>query len=299
MIMKKILGIITMLCLGLSLSACTSKVELKLKNKSLDVEYGSQIDKNVSTYLDNDKDVLKEVKLSGIPDNEKDKDYPSVGEYELTLTYKDDTKNAQKVKVNVKDTNAPKFEDVKDKYTLDYGKKLSTDDFKATDLSKVTITLEDKDVNYKKAGTYKATIIAKDESNNETKKEIEVVVKEEEKKEVSQSSSTSTSNKTSSSNKSTTSKSSSSSQSTSSSSNTSSSASNSASSTSNNANPATCNHGGYQPLVGGWYSTDAEIHNFYVNYQEEQLYTYGKDIGCTYGVYWCPYCNKMCINCLE
>ena len=57
--MKKILGIATMLVLGLGLTACDKKVELKVKKQSLDVEYGSQIDKNIATYLDNDKDVLK------------------------------------------------------------------------------------------------------------------------------------------------------------------------------------------------------------------------------------------------
>ena len=88
--------------------------------------------------------------------------------------------NIEKVKVIVKDTIAPKLE-IKDKYTIEYNSKLGQKELKATDLSKTTVTLDDSKVNYKKAGTYKATVIAKDESNNETKKEIEIVVKEEKK----------------------------------------------------------------------------------------------------------------------
>ena len=73
---------------------------------------------------------------------------------------------------------------------------------KATDLSKTTVTLDDSKVNYKKAGTYKATVIAKDDSNNETKKEIEIVVKEEKKETPTKKSNTGSSSSSSQSKKS-------------------------------------------------------------------------------------------------
>ena len=293
--MKKILGIATLLVLGLSLAACTSKVELKLKKESVDIEYGNQIDSHVATYLDNDEDILKDVKLSGMPENEKDRDYPATGEYTLTLAYKDDSDNAKEVKISVKDTTPPKFEDVKDKYEVDYGKKLSTDDFKATDLSKVTVTLEDKDVNYKKAGTYKAIVIAKDESNNETKKDIEVAVKEEEKKETTSTSSSSSSNKTSSSgnNTSSSTKKSTSSASSSSSSKSSNSSSNFSSSNSSNTStsvdPATCNHRGIQPYIGGWFNDDVEMQKWFAEYSHTHEVS-------TYGATQCDDCGKWCIH---
>ena len=53
--------------------------------------------------------------------------------------------------------------------------------YKRQDLSSSSIEVNDSEVNYKKAGTYKAVVVAKDSSNNETKKEIEIVVKEEKK----------------------------------------------------------------------------------------------------------------------
>ena len=61
---------------------------------------------------------------------------------------------------------------LKEKYEVEYGTKIDSKQFSATDLSKTEITLDDSKVNYKKSGTYKATVIAKDSSNNETKKDI-------------------------------------------------------------------------------------------------------------------------------
>lgn len=153
------------------------KETMTLKIDSVTVEYGSSISVKAEDYLKNEKDFLDKVEVAVNAENEKDKEYPPKGEYELLLKHDD---NIEKVKVIVKDTIAPKLE-IKDKYTIEYNSKLDQKELKATDLSKTTITLDDSKVNYKKAGTYKATVIAKDESNNETKKEIEIVVKEEKK----------------------------------------------------------------------------------------------------------------------
>ena len=153
------------------------KETMTLKIDSVTVEYGSSISVKAEDYLKNEKDFLDKVEVAVNAENEKDKKYPPKGEYELLLKHDD---NIEKVKVIVKDTIAPKLE-IKDKYTIEYNSKLDQKELKATDLSKTTITLDDSKVNYKKAGTYKATVIAKDESNNETKKEIEIVVKEEKK----------------------------------------------------------------------------------------------------------------------
>ena len=162
------------------LTACNSSpkvVPLQLKDVAMVFEYGQPINSNVSYYLDNEEDILQEVTVSGLPKNETDKDYPPVGEYKLVFTHE----NSETVEqtVYVKDTTAPVLDNVEDTYQVDFGKELKSDSFKATDLSKTTVELQDDDVNYKKAGTYKATVIAKDEYNNETKKEVTVVVKEE------------------------------------------------------------------------------------------------------------------------
>ena len=190
-IMKKGIQLIIAGLLVLPLAGC-SKEKMELANKEVTVEYGQTISADVKDYLKNDSDFLKDVKIEGIPDNEEQKQYPGVGEYDLSLKYED---TVEKVKVIVKDTVAPEFKDIKDKYEVALGSKLNTKDIKAEDLSAVIVTLDDKEVNYKKAGDYKTVIIAKDVSGNETKKEISIVVKEEEKKENSSSSTSSSSKK--------------------------------------------------------------------------------------------------------
>lgn len=174
--MKRKIVVSLMILMFPMLVGC-QKETMTLKIDSVTVEYGSSISVKAEDYLKNEKDFLDKVEVAVNAENEKDKKYPPKGEYELLLKHDD---NIEKVKVIVKDTIAPKLE-VKDKYTIEYNSKLDQKELKATDLSKTTVTLDDSKVNYKKAGTYKATVIAKDESNNETKKEIEIVVKEEKK----------------------------------------------------------------------------------------------------------------------
>lgn len=174
--MKRKIVVSLMILMFPMLVGC-QKETMTLKIDSVTVEYGSSISVKAEDYLKNEKDFLDKVEVAVNAENEKDKKYPPKGEYELLLKHDD---NIEKVKVIVKDTIAPKLE-IKDKYTIEYNSKLDQKELKATDLSKTTVTLDDSKVNYKKAGTYKATVIAKDESNNETKKEIEIVVKEEKK----------------------------------------------------------------------------------------------------------------------
>ena len=174
--MKRKIVVSLMILMFPMLVGC-QKETMTLKIDSVTVEYGSSISVKAEDYLKNEKDFLDKVEVAVNAENEKDKKYPPKGEYELLLKHDD---NIEKVKVIVKDTIAPKLE-IKDKYTIEYNSKLGQKELKATDLSKTTVTLDDSKVNYKKTGTYKATVIAKDESNNETKKEIEIVVKEEKK----------------------------------------------------------------------------------------------------------------------
>lgn len=181
------LSIITLMTL---LVGCT-KEEMKLKQDSYTIEYGSTIQNDVKTYLDNTDDFIKETKLSGIPDNEKEKQYPAIGEYDLTLKNDD---QESKVKIIVTDTVAPAFKDIKETYEVEYGKKLDIKNIKADDLAKVTITLDDSKVNYKKSATYDATVIAKDSSGNQAKQNIKIKVKEEEKRETTKSTNKSNSN---------------------------------------------------------------------------------------------------------
>ena len=86
---KTVISILALFLTVPVLTSCSSQeqVAMKLKTNELIIEYGSLIDTNVATYLDNDEDVLKEVTMSGLPENETGKDYPSVGEYHLVFTH--------------------------------------------------------------------------------------------------------------------------------------------------------------------------------------------------------------------
>lgn len=172
------------------LVGCT-KEEMKLKQDSYTIEYGETIQTDIKTYLDNTDDFIKETKLSGVPENESEKEYPAIGEYVLTLQH---NKDEESVKVTVQDTVAPVFKDVKDNYEVDYGKNFDVKNIKALDLSTVEYTLDDSKVNYKKSATYDATVIAKDSSGNQAKQNIKIKVKEEEKRETTKSTNKSNSN---------------------------------------------------------------------------------------------------------
>ena len=191
-ILKGILLVFTIMILV----GCT-KEKMELKNNSFTVEYGNAISDKAEDYLKNSEEFLKNIKVENLPKNEKDKEYPSVGEYEIIL--KNDNQE-EVVKVSVKDTVAPEFKDLKEKYEIEYGSKIDLKQFSATDLSKTEISLDDSKVNYKKSGTYKATVIAKDESNNEAKKDINIIVKAEKKDNTPKSSSSSSKKPSSSSN---------------------------------------------------------------------------------------------------
>ena len=176
-IMKKGIQLIIAGLLALPLAGC-SKQKMKLANKEITVEYGETISTEAKDYLNNDDEFLKEVKIENIPTNEQDKNYPGIGDYELILKNGDEQ---QKVKVYVKDRVAPEFKDLSEKYIVAYDTKLKETDFQATDLSECTISIDDKNVNYQKTGEYKASVIAKDKYNNETKKDINVQVLEKDK----------------------------------------------------------------------------------------------------------------------
>ena len=187
--MKKYLQLTLAVLVTATMTGC-QKETMKLKKDTYQVEYGQQISDNVSTYLDNSQEYMKDVSLKGIPDS-KNKEYPEVGEYKLTLSNNEESKQ---VKVTVKDTTAPTFENMETK-VMTNGTKLESKNFKAKDNSQVTVTIDDSKVNYKKDGNYKATVTATDKYGNKTSKELTVTVKLDKKNEKSSSSKTQTSKK--------------------------------------------------------------------------------------------------------
>lgn len=181
--MKKENVLKTMIALTVTaplLTACSQSLNVK---DDIKVEFGTPISTNVADYLNNektDKDeftkILAETKLEIIGDKKvENKDYQQIGDYKVKLTYDDEE---VEVNVSVKDTTKPVFKDFKD--TIDTYKDVKVDFtklFKAEDLSQVTITGDDKNVDYTKEGSYKATVTATDEGKNTETKEVTINVK--------------------------------------------------------------------------------------------------------------------------
>ena len=150
---------------------------LELKNDKVNVEYGT-------TYTPKLKDIVKDYKdfnkddleiINKIP-NKKDKTYPAVGKYTITVKYK---KKALKQSVIVKDTKAPEVVLPSDIEILQ-GTDLNTFDFKSlmnvSDLSETSIDVDTSKIDMNTPGQYDINVTVKDKYNNETKKTGKVSV---------------------------------------------------------------------------------------------------------------------------
>lgn len=154
-----------------------SGTKLELKTNKVNVEYGT-------TYTPKLKDIVKDYKdfnkddleiINKIP-NEKDKSYPAVGKYSITVKYK---KKSLKQSVIVKDTKAPEVVLPADIELLQ-GTDLTTFDFKSlmniNDLSETSIEIDTSKIDMNTPGQYDINVIVKDKYNNESKKTGKVTI---------------------------------------------------------------------------------------------------------------------------
>lgn len=157
-----------------------SKPKLELKTDKVNVEYGT-------TYKPKLKDIVKDYKdfnkydleiINNIP-NEKDKTYPAVGKYTITVKYK---KKSLKQSVIVKDTKAPEFV-LPANMELLQGTGLDTLDYNSlkslmniSDLSEISIEIDTSKIDINTPGQYDFNVTVKDKYNNETKKTGKVTV---------------------------------------------------------------------------------------------------------------------------
>lgn len=153
---------------------------LELKNDKVNVEYGT-------TYTPKLKDIVKDYKdfnkddleiINKIP-NEKDKTYPAVGKYTITVKYK---KKSLKQSVIVKDTKAPEFV-LPANMELIQGTGFNTFDYDSLksllnirDFSEVSIEIDTSKIDINTPGQYDLNVTVKDKYNNETKKTGKVTV---------------------------------------------------------------------------------------------------------------------------
>lgn len=151
--------------------------KLALNKDKVTVEYGTQYKPElkdiVKDYKDFDKKSLK--LINKIP-NEKDKTYPAVGKYTITVKYK---KKSLKQSVIVKDTKAPEVAVPADIEVLQ-GTDLATFDFKSlmnvSDASETTIDVDTSKVDVNTPAQYDINVTVTDKHGNKTVKAGNVTV---------------------------------------------------------------------------------------------------------------------------
>lgn len=151
--------------------------KLALNKEKVTVEYGTQYKPElkdiVKDYKDFDK---KSLKLINKISNEKDKTYPAVGKYTITVKYK---KKSLKQSVIVKDTKAPEVDVPADIEVLQ-GTDLATFDFKSlmsvSDASETTIDVDTSKVDVNTPSQYDINVTVTDKHGNKTVKAGKVTV---------------------------------------------------------------------------------------------------------------------------
>lgn len=151
--------------------------KLALNKEKVTVEYGTQYKPElkdiVKDYKDFDK---KSFKLINKIPNEKDKTYPAVGKYTITVKYK---KKSLKQSVIVKDTKAPEVAVPADIEVLQ-GTDLATFDFKSlmnvSDASETTIDVDTSKVDVNTPAQYDINVTVTDKHGNKTVKAVRVTV---------------------------------------------------------------------------------------------------------------------------
>ena len=154
--------------------------KLELKTNKVNVEYGTTYTPKLKDIVKNYKDFNKDdlVIINKIP-NEKDKTYPAVGKYTITVKYK---KKSLKQSVVVKDTKAPEFV-LPANMELIQGTGFNTFDYDSLksllnirDFSEVSIEIYTSKIDINTPGQYDLNVTVKDKYNNETKKTGKVTV---------------------------------------------------------------------------------------------------------------------------
>lgn len=151
--------------------------KLALNKEKVTVEYGTQYKPElkdiVKDYKDFDKKSLQ--LINKIP-NEKDKTYPAVGKYTITVKYK---KKSLEQSVIVKDTKAPEVVVPADIEVLQ-GTDLATFDFKSlmsiSDASETTIDVDTSKVDVNTPAQYDINVTVTDKHGNKTVKAGKVTI---------------------------------------------------------------------------------------------------------------------------
>lgn len=187
-------GVLVIGCAGAVILNTSSSKELVLASDEGKAEFGQRVSTNVADYLDanksgdvdkiikdtKEKDNLKYVTVTNKDENgnvvsKEEKDYPEVGDYEISFTYK---KEKSTVKVSVKDTTKPEIEAPESIDVIQYTD-LSTFNFgellKATDYSDVKDwKIDTSKVDVNTIGSYELKVSIQDKYKNKATKKLKV-----------------------------------------------------------------------------------------------------------------------------
>lgn len=187
-------GVLVIGCAGAVILNTSSSKELVLASDEVKAEFGQRVSTNVADYLDanksgdvdkiikdtKEKDNLKYVTVTNKDENgnvvsKEEKDYPKVGNYEISFTYK---KEKATVKVTVKDTTKPEIEAPESIDVIQYTD-LSTFNFgellKATDYSDVKDwKIDTSKVDVNTIGSYELKVSIQDKYKNKATKKLKV-----------------------------------------------------------------------------------------------------------------------------
>ncbi len=173
----------------------------ELKQNEVTIEYGEIYEPRIADLVDVEKysnvknsNTSIQINNASYVINSKNHNTPmyyDIGDYDIDVVHKVEYKlfgatiftmdETKKVSLFVKDTIAPVFveEEGINPKEIEFVKDCKEDitsKYKATDLSEVSITVDDTNVNYLEVGEYTANILATDTSGNVTPYEIKVKV---------------------------------------------------------------------------------------------------------------------------
>ena len=177
-----VISLIVVFLVGLLFIMHKESNTIILKNDVFTYELGEDISADVSDYL-KDADSTKNINEYKIVTDDFDivdkmlvinKEVEKVGDYNINIVYK---KLSKKVIIKVVDTTSPEFttfeENIKIEQTSEEVDLINN--FKATDLSEVKITIEG-EYDLTKEGNYEINVIATDSSGNKSEKKSTITV---------------------------------------------------------------------------------------------------------------------------
>lgn len=161
--------------------------DISLIKDEIIIEYGNTYNPNLKELInlsENSFINLDKIRIENKIENEKDKTYPAVGEYEINVYYK---KKNLKQKVKVVDTISPELS-IKD-VEIPANTDLATYNFRelinVSDLSEVKdYEMNLNNVNSSVGGEYVAKVSVEDIYSNRVEKEFKITIKEKEKEKI-------------------------------------------------------------------------------------------------------------------